>query len=222
MSASSEGPISRERQIDEEFLAFLNSDRSEERLSEAEVLEQRAKRYLEIQSRLAKLFAWRGCYEGDELARIALDRARMKWAETRDAVGPSSMHKPNPVGFVCSFVRFVFLEWIAKQAPIEVPPIENRSWEDEIRVSCLDSCMAALLTPAERELLLEYYHDEKGTKIDHRKKIAEAHNIIANALRIECHRLRRRLRECIVHCVEDETKQQNFSNIVGAAKEREH
>ena len=71
MSASSEGPISRERQIDEEFRAFLNSDRSEEGLSKAEVLEQRAKRYLEIQSRLARLFGLRGCYEGDELARIA-------------------------------------------------------------------------------------------------------------------------------------------------------
>jgi DNA-directed RNA polymerase specialized sigma24 family protein len=202
MSASSEGRISRERQIDEEFRAFLNSDRSEEGLSEAEVLEQRAKRYLEIQSRLARLFAWRGCYEEDELARIALDRARMKWADTRDAVEPSSMHKPNPVGFVCSFVRFVFLEWIAKQAPIEVPPVENRSLEDEIRLSCLDSCMAGRLTPAERELILEYYQDEKGTKIDHRKKIAEAHKTSANALRIECHRIRRRLRECMVRCVE--------------------
>ena len=202
MSASSEGPISRERQIDEEFRAFLNSDRSEEGLSEAEVLERRAKRYLEIQSRLAKLFAWRGCYEEDELARIALDRARMKWAETRDAVEPSSMHKPNPVGFVCSFVRFVFLEWIAKRAPIEVPPIENRPLEDEIRLSCLDGCMAELLTSAERELILEYYQDEKGTKIDHRKKIAEDQNMSANALRIECHRIRRKLRECMVRCVE--------------------
>jgi DNA-directed RNA polymerase specialized sigma24 family protein len=201
MSASREGPVSRERQIDEEFRAFLNSDRSEEGLSEAEVLEQRAKRYLEIQSRLARLFAWRGCYDEDELARIALDRARMKWAETRDAVEPSSMHKLNPVGFVCSFVRFVFLEWIAKQAPVEIPPVENPSLEDEIRLSCLESCMR-LLTPAERELLLEYYQDEKGTKIDHRKKIAEEHKISANALRIECHRMRRRLRECMVPCVE--------------------
>jgi DNA-directed RNA polymerase specialized sigma24 family protein len=202
MSASSEGRISRERQIDEEFRAFLNSDRSEEGLSEAEILEQRAKRYLEIQSRLARLFAWRGCYEEDELARIALDRARMKWADTRDAVQHSSTHKPNPVGFVCSFVRFVFLEWIANQAPIEVPPVENRSLEDEVRLSCLDSCMAGLLTPTERELILEYYQDEKGTKIDHRKKIAKEHKTSANALRIECHRIRRRLRECMVRCVE--------------------
>ena len=202
MSASSESPISRERQIDEEFRAFLNSDRSEEGLSEAEVLEQRAKRYLEIQSRLARLFAWRGCCEEDELARIALDRARMKWADTRDAVEPPSMRTPNPVGFVCSFVRFVFLEWIAKRAPIEVPPVENRPLEDEIRLSCLDSCMAELLTPAERELILEYYQNEKGTKIDHRKKIADEHNMSANALRIECHRIRRKLRECMVRCVE--------------------
>jgi len=112
------------------------------------------------------------------------------------------MHKPNPVGFVCSFVRFVFLEWITKQAPIEIPPVEIRSLEDEIRLSCLDSCMAELLIPAERELILEYYQDEKGTKIDHRKKITDEHNITANALRIECHRIRRKLRECMVRCVE--------------------
>lgn len=202
MSAPSEGPAFRERQLDEEFRAFLSSDRSEEGLSAEEVSERRAKRYLEIQNRLARLFAWRGCHEGDDLARVALDRARQKWVERRDSIELSVKEKPNPVGFVCSFVRFVFLEWLAKQEPPEPPPVEQRSVEDEIRLDCLEACMRELLTPAERSLILEYYEGEKGSKITRRKELSERHGISANALRLECHRIRRRLGGCIVRCVE--------------------
>jgi DNA-directed RNA polymerase specialized sigma24 family protein len=202
MSAPEEGQVFRERQLDEEFRAFLNSDRAEEGLSAEEVSEARAKRYLEIQNRLARLFAWRGCHEADDLARVALDRARQKWAERRGSVETSVRDKPNPVGFVCSFVRFVFLEWLAKQDPPEPPPVEQRSAEEEMRLDCLENCMSRILKPGECDLILQYYDGEKRAKITRRKAIAERHNISANAVRLECHRIRRRLRECVVRCVE--------------------
>jgi len=202
MSASSESSASRERRLDEEFRAFLNSDRSEEGLTAEEVTEARAKRYLEIQTRLERLFAWRGCHEAVDLAREALDRAKQKWVERRYSMSPSMQDNPNPVGFVCSFVRYIHLEWLAKQAQVEVPPHENRSVEDDIRQDCLDDCMSELLDPEERELILAYYQDEKGAKITHRKKIAERRKVSPNALRLECFRIRERLRSCVVSCVE--------------------
>ena len=67
----------------EEFRAFLNSDRSEEGLTVQQVVEKRARRYLEIQSKLEKLFAWRGCHEAEEMARSVLDRAQQKWTEKK-------------------------------------------------------------------------------------------------------------------------------------------
>jgi DNA-directed RNA polymerase specialized sigma24 family protein len=196
-----------EARLHDEFLAFLNSDRPEEGLSEAEVQHQRAKRYLDIQEKLARLFAWRGCYEQDDLARIALDRAESKWAEAHRSPDPAAKDKPNPVTFVCGFVRYVFLEWLAKrQAQTHThavePPNESRSPEDDFRLECLESCMNEVLQPAERYLIIEYYKGEKVAKINSRKRMAEQLNFKTNTLRVECHRIRLRLRACVARCVE--------------------
>jgi hypothetical protein len=205
MSASNEGQVPPRGGVDKEFLAFLVSDCSQVGLSPAEVAELGANRYLEIQKKLERLFAWRGCHEEDELARIALDRASRKWAENRASPGPGQTGQPNPVGYVCSFVRFVFLEWLAKQSPPAVPPIEKRSELEEKRLDCLDVCIKDLLEPGEQELILKYYQGDKGAKIDHRKELAKDRKTSLNALRLECYRIRRRLEACIVDCMD--TKQ---------------
>jgi DNA-directed RNA polymerase specialized sigma24 family protein len=169
-------------------------------LSPEQIIEQRARRYLEIQSKLERLFAWRGCYEAEEMARAALDRAEMKWAE-RQREGPATKGVQNPVGYVCSFVRFMFLEWIKQQPPPDPPPQPQRSLEDEICLGCLDDCMEEVLDPEERKLILFYYEGEKGNKIKRRKEIAGALHTSTNALRIECYRIRRRLEKCVLDCV---------------------
>jgi hypothetical protein len=189
-----------DKEFQEAFLAFLNSDHSEAGLSPVEVVNQRARRYIEVHARLVRLFAWRGCHEPEILADRALDRAKQS-LEKKDFSETEQRHNPNPVGYVCSFVRFIFLEWLEEKRPKEVPAPSGRSDVDEVALDCLDQCLESTLEPEERELICEYYQGRKRAKIDHRKTVARSHNLSVNALRIECHRIRRRLRTCIFACI---------------------
>lgn len=197
-----DGRADRESELEEAFLAFLNSDRSEVGLSPAEVVNQRARRYIEIHNRLVRLFAWRGCHEPEILADKALDRAKQSWKRKRDSSQAETGDRQNPVGYVCSFVRFIFLEWLAEQRTPEVPVQSSRSDVDEVALDCLDQCLESTLEPEERNLIFEYYQCQKQAKIDHRKAVAGRHNVSVNALRIECYRIRRRLRTCVFDCMQ--------------------
>jgi hypothetical protein len=200
MQEPADREAARERESGQGFLAFLNSDRSEGGLSQDETIDVRAKRYVEIHARLMRLFAWRGCHEPELLADRALDRAKQAWGK-RDPIEKKQSDMPNPIGFVCSFVRFVFLEWLAEQRTPELPQSTERSDVDEVALECLDHCLEAALDPEDRKLICEYYEGQKRAKIDHRKAVADKHNLSVNALRIETCRLRRRLRTCIVACI---------------------
>jgi DNA-directed RNA polymerase specialized sigma24 family protein len=76
----------------------------------------------------------------------------------------------------------------------------EESRETERDYECLDRCMQAL-TPNNRELMLQYYQEEKQAKIDHRKELAIHLGIALNALRIRAHRIRASLQECVQNCV---------------------
>jgi DNA-directed RNA polymerase specialized sigma24 family protein len=79
------------------------------------------------------------------------------------------------------------------KAPEEVEEIERE-------YACLEHCLQRL-TPENRELVLQYYEDEKRAKIDHRKKLAEKLGIALNALRIRAHRIRLVLEQCVQECM---------------------
>jgi DNA-directed RNA polymerase specialized sigma24 family protein len=189
-----------ERELEQEFLAFLNSDRSEQGLSPAEVVNHRARRYVEVHARLVRLFAWRGCHEPEFLADRALDRAKQT-LKKRDSSETEPRDIPNPVGYVCSFVRFIFLEWLTEQRTPDLPIPSGKSDVDEVALDCLDQCLEGALAPEERKVICEYYQGQKRAKIDNRKEVAGRHNLSVNALRIECHRIRRRLRTCVFACM---------------------
>jgi hypothetical protein len=194
--------LTRDREIDAEFRAFLNSDRSEEGLTPSEVVQQRGARYVEIHARLVRLFAWRGCHDPETLADRALDRAKQRWIQHRDAGDKTWVTDPNPVGYVSSFVRFIFLEWLAEQRARELPPHSlTTPGVNNAALECLDECLDSILEPEERALIREYYEGEKRAKIDHRSVIAGRHSLSVNALRIECCRIRRRLRSCVLACM---------------------
>ena len=67
---------------------------------------------------------------------------------------------------------------------------------------CLDQCMAELLSISEQDLLLEFHAYEGGARIEARRQLAESRKKTVNALRIEAHRLRKRLRSCVESCLE--------------------
>jgi DNA-directed RNA polymerase specialized sigma24 family protein len=73
--------------------------------------------------------------------------------------------------------------------------------DDEARRTCLDRCLQVL--PEEnRDLIIGYYDDERGRKIERRKRLAARFGIPLNALRIRAHRIRVSLEACVRECVE--------------------
>jgi hypothetical protein len=57
------------------------------------------------------------------------------------------------------------------------------------------------LTVKSRNLILDYYREEKDSKIDHRKELAERMGLGLNALRIQACRIRAKLQDCVFKCL---------------------
>jgi DNA-directed RNA polymerase specialized sigma24 family protein len=95
-----------------------------------------------------------------------------------------------------------------RRPALPIQPILSESDGDsddlEKQYECLERCMLKL-TPDNRELVLQYYQDEKRAKIDHRKRLAERLGLAINALRIRAYRARAALQECVYECLQQST-----------------
>lgn len=58
------------------------------------------------------------------------------------------------------------------------------------------------MLPKNRDLLVEYYQEDKQAKIDHRKELAGRYGLDMNALRIRVHRIRSVVGECTTACLQ--------------------
>ena len=71
----------------------------------------------------------------------------------------------------------------------------------ERRLECFEDCLQSL--PAgNRVLVIEYYREEKGLKIEHRKRQAVSLGMSLNALRLRACRIRAELAACINLCLQ--------------------
>lgn len=166
------------------LLAWLDSDR-----------EQAGRKYEQVRQRLIKIFTCRGRHDAEELADEVINRVTLKAAElAKEYVGDPSL-------YFYGVAQKVFLESLRKRpAPAFVPPPPTRTEEDEAEYECLESCVGRL-PPDSRELVIEYYQNERRAKIDHRKELAARLGIAQNALRIRAHRIRLALQRCVEECV---------------------
>ena len=167
------------------LLAWLDTDR-----------DRAAGKYELIRRRLIKLFTCRGRHDAEELADETINRVTLKAHEVaRDYVGDPSL-------YFYGVAQKVLLESLRKRPPLPSTqqPTPDESEETEREHACLDRCMGEL-TPSNRELLLEYYQNDKRAKIDHRKELAAKLGVAQNALRIRIHRQRTSLQECLRRCL---------------------
>lgn len=155
-------------------------------------------KYELIRSRLIKIFACRGCSEPEDLADETINRVTNKLNEIEGSfVG-------EPARYFCGVANKVHLEYRRKKPLPPPPPPPDDPDEIEHEYNCLERCMQEL-TADNRELVLQYYQEEKRAKIDHRKRLAEQLGIALNALRIRAHRIRASLQECVLRCVREAT-----------------
>jgi DNA-directed RNA polymerase specialized sigma24 family protein len=157
--------------------------------------EKAGQKYEDIRRRLIKIFTCRGCSEPEDLADETINRVTNKLKEIE-------------AGFTGDRARYfygvankVHLEYLRRKPDVTLPlPVAN-SGEVEREFKCLETCMDRL-TPDNRELVLQYYQEDKKAKIDHRKILAEQLGIAVNALRIRACRIRATLLECVQNCLE--------------------
>jgi RNA polymerase sigma factor (sigma-70 family) len=176
----------------EKLLTWLNDDR-----------EAAGLKYQAIRERLVKIFHARGCHQADELADETIDRVAKKIDTIFDS------YQGDPALYFYAVAKNVFLESV--RAPksteltdnisvVESPEKDEDSETEDQHYGCLDECLAEL-TPEQREFILGYYTDNKGAKVERRKKIATDLGISNKALRIRAFRIRESLRKCITKCM---------------------
>ena len=113
----------------------------------------------------------------------------------------------NLPGYCFSVARFILLEQARapenkRVAWKEMPPLTAAlvEAEEDERLECLEKCLQSL--PREqRDLLLEYYQDDRRAKIAGRLGIAERLGLTRNALANRIVRLRHQLEACVTRCV---------------------
>jgi DNA-directed RNA polymerase specialized sigma24 family protein len=178
----------------DKFLALLDADR-----------ERAGARYEALRARLIKFFEWRDCDTPEELADAVFDRVTKK-IESGESVR-------NVEAYSATVAQFVLKEDARapsrrSQSIEDNPRLENRlaagdadapDETDEVRLACLDKCLAEL-SGEQRRLITAYYDTDERTMIEARRRLAAAEGISPNSLRIRVCRLKARLEECANDC----------------------
>jgi RNA polymerase sigma factor (sigma-70 family) len=172
----------------DKFLFWLHPDR-----------EEAGKKYEDIRRRLIIILNCRGCAEAEDLADETINRVIRRAQQMADA------YRGEPVPYFITVAHNLYLEYVARrqirlELPEELPQPPEPDPEEEREYECLERCVEKL-TPANRDMMLQYYEENKQAKIDHRKKLAEKLGIALNALRIRAYRVRATLEQCIDECL---------------------
>ena len=161
----------------------------------------------EIMRKLVIFFASRRCGNAEDLAMETILRVASKCREVdvssyADRIGyfygvaRNVVHEAHRSGQRESRVYELF----AQEFPGSTPP-DAEAWNDaDAAQSCLERCLGALPDHA-KKLILRYYSNEGGAKVTEHKALAQELGKSVNALRIEAHRIRKTLQQCVFACV---------------------
>ena len=160
-----------------------------------------ADRYLEIRRNLVRLFEWRGCSTPEEYADETLNRCARKIGDGEEIRDLSTY----AVGVARMLLREMSRERLREARPLDetaepyvLPP--EPEGDLEARAECLKQCLAQL-SVENRDLILRYYHEEKGVKIRNRKRLSQLFGIASGALRMRALRVRESLQLCSENCL---------------------
>lgn len=167
----------------EKLLNWLDTDR-----------DKAGEKYEIIRLRLIRIFASRGCCDGEHLADQTLNvvASRIDWLIEN--------YKGDPALYFYGVAKKIFLEQNKKKPPPPLPPPPDVT-EVERKCGCLEACLKQELSVPDRCLVLRYHEKEKKEKIILRKQLAKELAISMNALRIRVYHIHTRLRPCIEQCL---------------------
>ena len=169
------------------LLAWLNNDR-----------DIAAKRYETIRAGLIRVFVSKGCNDAEHLADEAIERVTKRLPEIRES------YVGEPARYFHGVARNLILEtYRRKEIAADVTPvasiqITNQSDEYECLIRCLK-----FLSPAKRELILDYHVYEGHDKIKQHEIMAQELGITEGALRGRVYHIRAKLEKCVLACTQN-------------------
>lgn len=167
--------------------------------------DEAGEKYEEIRNGLIRFFRYRGCPDPSSLADETINRVAAKISEN------NNMLEEGSVNYFYGFAINVYHEYYRMELKKEVqltPELpfeaENSSPENENKSgACLEECMAKLLQPDEKKLILKYYSKDKSAKFELRKNMAEKLGINVGTLHTRVHRIKNTLKKCIENCINE-------------------
>jgi len=151
--------------------------------------------YESIRWRLIAILASRGCRIPEELADETIDRVARRVTDISDSyVGDRAI-------YFLGVMNNVHHEYLKRPRLPQLVQTNDDAEVKEQTFLCLDNCLARL-SPHAREIIEQYYAEEKRAKINLRKRIAAALGISQSNLRLRALRIRAKLQTCIQQCLE--------------------
>ena len=155
-------------------------------------------KYEDIRRRLIQIFICRGCTCPEDLSDETINRVIRKFPELEET------YAGDPALYFYGVAHRVHLEFLRKKPDTKTFPPPDPPSRREEEYACLEECISHL-PERSRELVLQYYQEEKQAKINLRKQLALRLGIPLNALRIRAHRIRANLEECVFDCLRRKT-----------------
>ncbi|MFN2501647.1 MAG: hypothetical protein ABR530_06510 [Pyrinomonadaceae bacterium] len=160
-----------------------------------------AERYESIRHGLIRVFAGRGCFDAEELADLTIDRVTLK---VHNVIGD---YTGDPARYFYGVAQNVYLEWLrghkrSRESEFFVASKSAGNEQRETEYRCLERCLEGL-EPKAREIIVDYYRNEKQEKIKGRRRLAADLGITVGALQIKTSRIRERLLACVRKCMDE-------------------
>ena len=169
--------------------------------------DEAAEKYEDLRHTLIRSFEWRGAPFPEEHADETFNRLARKLDE--------GVEIRNIGEYAYTVARLVWLEALKgdhkrntpldeiQHEPVAIDTLSEKA-EKEVRLNCLDDCLDAL-PPDSRDLIMEYYVDEKRGRIDRRRDLAQRLGLRRDALANRSQRLRDKLEQCVTRCLKKKT-----------------
>jgi RNA polymerase sigma factor (sigma-70 family) len=161
--------------------------------------ERAGEKYEVLRLKLIKFFEWRACaVSAIDLADETLNRV------ARRIDGGEELQ--NLSNYAYGVARLVYLEKMRRMKQEEEMrgTLAEESEDDDAhgaeQLACFERCLRKL-SDESRELIVSYYQGQRRAKITARREIANRLGIPLNALRIRAHRIRLKLEQCVLNCL---------------------
>jgi DNA-directed RNA polymerase specialized sigma24 family protein len=163
-----------------------------------------AHEYEVIRRKLVVFFKARALSPAESLADEVIDRVAFR-LENGEAIA-------HLRAYFFGVARLVAFEWhrrdaAEKAAQTELQREVPREPDADLgeHTACLKRCLKKL-PKEDRALILAYYRCDAESRIEERKKLAEASGITYTALKTRAHRIRRRLDACLKHALASDSR----------------